>query len=327
MIWDKIKNIIHSKFGKSDKHNWREKQIEDLETKQSENVNLPFKIVDLKSKGFLVKVSGLYAFIGFYYMPWEYSDINYWITVFPSLIGKVFFCRIHHIKKDPVLSIIVDGTIHQFKYIELLIGKDYRGIILKKVKNGLFIDIGFHFDWRYGSFVGFLPKSDFSSKYVFSTCKIGDEIELSYCGVDESGQFFHFQTREASDWDNGIPQRLLGQIVLVHVVREEDNPVARLLVNGKYSGSMVYDYGSRISKRKIKNTLKDGEIIHCEVVGSIIEKRILKLRWVTELDATLFETEDMNKSDKTTRIQRNMIADSLENDTLQKLISIRNNME
>jgi hypothetical protein len=52
MIWDKIKNIIESKLGKPDKKDWFEKLIEDLETKQSENVYLPYKIVDLKSTAF-----------------------------------------------------------------------------------------------------------------------------------------------------------------------------------------------------------------------------------------------------------------------------------
>jgi hypothetical protein len=289
MIWDKIKNIIESKLGKPDKKDWFEKLIEDLETKQSKNVNLPFKIVDLKNKGFLVKVSGLYAFIGFYYMPWEYSDINFWINVFPSLKEKIFYCRIYQIKKDPLLSIIIDAKIPQFKNMELVIGKDYRGIILKKASYGLFIDLGFHFDWKCGSFVGFLHKSYFSSKSLFATYKIGDEIELSYYGMDEGSHFLHFKTREASDWDNGIPQGLLGQIVLVHVVQEEDNLVTRFLVNGIYKGSLVYEIGGKLSKRKIKKIIKNRETIHCEVVDSIIEKRILKLKWHSELDEVFFK--------------------------------------
>ncbi|MCL1932668.1 MAG: hypothetical protein FWF53_02480 [Candidatus Azobacteroides sp.] len=196
MIWSNLKNIIKRKFGKPDKKEWLDKLVENLENQRVKNKNLPFKIADIKDRGFVVKVSGLYAFISFYHMPWKYSNINYWTAIFPKLIGKIFYCRVYSIKKDPILSIIIDGRIPQFKKPELTIGKNYKGIITEKSKYGIFIDIGYHFDWRCGSFVGLLHKSQFDSMQLFSDCSVGDEIEILYQGLNEKGQLVFSQIGE-----------------------------------------------------------------------------------------------------------------------------------
>ena len=35
-------------------------------------------------------------------MPWKYYDTDSWKAIAPSLIGKMFFCKIHKIDKDPI---------------------------------------------------------------------------------------------------------------------------------------------------------------------------------------------------------------------------------
>ena len=320
MIWNKLKNIIKEVFGKSDKKEYLEKCVENLETRSLEDVNLPFKIIKLKNTGFVVKVSGLYAFIAFNHMPWEYNKINYWISISPKLIGKIFYCKIHSIKKEPSLSIIINGKIPQFKKTELIIGESYSGIILTKVSSGILIDIGYHFDWKCGSFVGFLHKLQIDSLKLLSSCSVGDEIEIVYQGLNENGHSLNFQTREIFDWSNGIPQGLLGQVVLVHVVREGNEKEINLLVNGKYRGRMIYKFGSKQTIRKIKNNLKDGEIIHCEVIDFNEKGRILKLKWAVELDMELFENIKNN-------IGNTSIINNLSDDAIQKLIAIRDKIK
>jgi len=322
MIWNNIKNIIKRKFSKPDKKEWLNKLVENLETKKIENTNLPFKIIDLKSTGFEVKVSGLYAFIFFNNMPWKYTKTNYWTSISSKLIGKIFYCKIHSIKRESLLSILINGKIPQFKKTELIIGENYRGIILEKVKRGVYIDIGYHFDWRCGSFVGFLHNSQFDSKQLFSDCSVGDEIKIVYQGADSKGRVICTQnkTNELYDWEQKIPQNLVGQIVLVLVVREEDDKGTRLLVNGKYNGRMIYPYGSKQINRKIKNSLKDGETIHCEVIGFKEKERILKLKWTEELNKELIEDIKSNMCSK-------RIVNNLSDSTIQKLIAMRDEIE
>ncbi len=53
--------------------------------------NIPFKIVDIRDKGFVVKTEGLFGFISFHHMPWSYQNINSWTVVYPAIKGKIFF--------------------------------------------------------------------------------------------------------------------------------------------------------------------------------------------------------------------------------------------
>lgn len=298
MIFDNLKNIIKEKFNKPDKKEWLDKLVENLEAQSLDEVNLRFKIMGLKSKGFVIKIEGLYAFVSFYHMPWKYSDVNYWTPIAPKLIGKVFYCKVHSIKKDPLLSIVVNGEIPQFKNMELQIGERYKGIIIEKIKGGLLVETGYHFDWKCGSFVGFLHQSKFEFAKSYLSCSVGDEIEVVYQGLNEKGQLVYTQTGEVFDWKNEIPQRLVGQAVLVHVVREEIEEgtkfFRKLLVNGKYNGRIVAEKNDSFFKSKNKaksaeNNLKNGEIIHCEVIGFEEKVRILLLKWMAELDSELIE--------------------------------------
>jgi len=343
MIWENLKNIIKKKLGKPNKKEWLDKLVENLETQSLEDINLPFKIIELKKTGFAVKVSGLYAFISLNSMPWKYSKISYWTSIAPKLIGKIFFCRIHSIKKDK-LSIIINGEIPQFKKTELLIGENYRGIIIEKIQSGIIIEIGYHFDWRCGSFVGFLHKSQFSAAKLFLNCSIGDEIEILYQGLNEKGQLVYTQIREIFDWNNGIPQSLAGQTVLVHVVRENVEKEAKFLVDGKYKGKIILQrndsfLGGKKKARKIKNKLKDGDIIHCEVIGFWDAGRVLSLKWIAELDLGIIENyfsqeKSVEKKSKAKvrdkhkkSAVKNSIMNNLDEATIQKMTAIRDKIK
>ena len=325
MIWDRIKNIIKKKLNKPNKEEWFGKLVKNLETQILEDSNLPFKIIELKKTGFAVKVSGLYAFAPFDNMPWKYSKTSNWASIAPKLIDKVFFCKIHSMQKDPLL-IIVNGEIPQFKKTELRIGEQYRGIIIGKIKGGILIEIGYHFNWRCGSFIGFLHKSQFDPEELFSICSVGDEINVFYQGLNEKGQLVYTQIGEIFDWNNEIPQGLVGQIVLVHVVREGKKGT-KFLVEGKYTGKFFLV--KKGTQHKIQN-LKNGEIIRCKVEHFSTKKRTLYLQLITELDSEIIETEDnINKKEnkKETNIRGHCIENSLDNSTIQKMIQIRDEIE
>ncbi len=317
MTWNSLVKDIKGLFSKPDKKEWLEKLVEDLENKKQENLSLPFKIVDIKEKGFTVKVSGLYAFIAFNYMPWKYNDIESWIAIQSRLINKTFYCKIHKILKDP-LSIIINGEIPQFKKVELEIGNKYNGLIIGKSNFGVFVDIGYNFDWKCGSFIGLLHKSQFEIKQSFLNCTMGDEIQIIYRSSDEDGRLFFCLDNEISDWHNKIPQELIGQVVLVHIVRPTEEDKILFLVNGKYEAKVANskaDY-TGAHRKKIKealNKLKDGETINCEVIGCNEKKRVLDLKWIIEFD-TRFGI-------------KNTIENGLDYHTLQKLLSISNETE
>ncbi|MBP6611203.1 MAG: hypothetical protein KA206_08940 [Paludibacter sp.] len=285
-----------------------------LEKKQEENISLPFRIVDIKENGFIVKVSGLFAFVTFNHMPWRYNDRGSWLAIQPKLLNKLFFCKIHKISKDP-MWIIINGQIPQFKKVDLEIGNEYKGIIIKKYSYGVLIDIGYHFDWQGGSFVGFLHKSGFSSHQAFINCSTGDEIHVFNQEVDVNGQLVFTQDKLLFYWNNSNPQELIGQVVSARVVREinEENQIL-FIINDKYKARIDNSKAkySTLRRKKIneaKRKLNDGEIITCEVIGCDDEKKVLCLRWIIEFD-THFG-------------MKNTIENGLDFRTLQKLLSLK----
>lgn len=317
MIWDNLVNDIKGLFSKPEKKEWLEKLVETLEEKQKDNISLPFKIVDIKENGFAVKVSGLYAFIAFSHMPWKYYDIESWIATYPKLTDKTFFCKIHKIFKDP-LAITINGEIPQFKKVELEIGNEYKGLIIKRLDFGVLVDIGYNFDWKCGSFIGLLHKSQFESRQSFLNCLLGDEIQIIYQSSDENGRLVFSQENEISNWHNKKPQELIGLVVLVHIVRKTEEDKVLFLVNGKYKGQIANSKANYTTaqRRKIKeaiNNLKDGETINCEVISCNEKNRVLDLKWIIEFD-THFG-------------MKNTIENGLDYQTLQKLIALRTESE
>jgi hypothetical protein len=310
MIWEKIKNRISKQKVEPDKKEWLDKLVDDLADKYLQDMNLPFKIMELKKSGFLIKVSGLYAYISFLRMPWKYSNPDYWIAIAHKLTGKVFFGRIFSIKKEPSLSIIVSGEVPQFKKNELIIGETYRGIIVEKVRRGAFVETGYHFDWRCGSFVGFLKKSLFKSAKEYEHCAVGDEIDVEYQGLHKkNGELTYTQASEKINWKKKIPHGLIGQTVSVDVVNKEGEEI-KFLVEGKYKGKLDlkqnYQYfGSRKQAQTVKKNLEDGDVIHCEVLGAIDKERVLKLKWIVELDFDVVKTKGVERV-KSRRIENNI---------------------
>lgn len=314
MIWDNLLDNIKGLFNSHQKKEWLEELVASLEKKQEENISLPFRIVDIKENGFIVKVSGLFAFVTFSHMPWMYNDRGSWLAIQPKLLNKLFYCKIHKISKDP-LSIIIDGQIPQFKKVDLEIGNEYKGLIIKKYAYGVLVDIGYHFDWHCGSFVGFLHKSEYRSKHAFINCSMGDEIPVFNQYVDENGQLVFTQDKLFFYWNNSKPQELIGQVVLARVVREtnEENQIL-FIVNDKYKARLEnskanYTTSRRKKINEAKRKLKDKETITCEVIGCNEEERVLYLRWIIEFD-THFG-------------MKNTIENGLDFHTLQKLLSLK----
>ena len=63
MAWnDLIRNIKEILVSRDDK-DWLNKLIADLEKKVIEEKNLPFRIIKIKEKGFIIKVNGLFGYI------------------------------------------------------------------------------------------------------------------------------------------------------------------------------------------------------------------------------------------------------------------------
>jgi hypothetical protein len=105
MNWDEIKTNFLKIFNtKEEEENFLLKLITNIEFLEESKKNVPFRIIEVKEKGFLVKVGGLFAYVSFHHMPWRYTSNENWKAVSKFLIGKSFFCNIYQVKRNPLYS-------------------------------------------------------------------------------------------------------------------------------------------------------------------------------------------------------------------------------
>ena len=316
MILDSIRNTVKDRLGFSKKNSWITERQNELENHFENNDTLPFKIVEMKTYGFLTKVLGLYSFVPFSLMPWRYSDTNSWVAVAPSLINRKFYCKVHEFDKSTG-SIILDAGLPQFKVAELIEGEAYKGLITRISDFGVFIDIGYHFDWKCGSLLGLLHKSQLADYEELNDFSLGQEITTVYKAMNLDGKPVFSKSLQKTDWENGKPQKLVGQTTWVNVVRKFDNETVELFVEGKYKARLIVDkqVHSRQTKNKIfeaLNELSHGEMLHCEVIGCNERSRTLIINWFTEIDTDI--------------IGDNAILNNLDDKTLEKLEFLKNSI-
>jgi ribosomal protein S1 len=243
--------------------------------------SLTFRIVKPKEKGFTVKVGGLFAFVSYHHLGWTYPTIEYWQNVSNHLVGNFFTGKIYHVSENPI-SIQIDAKEQTFEKPTLAKHGKYQGVILKKSTYGAFVDLGFHFNWKFGSLMGLIHKSTLTNLSDFDNWMVGNNITTHFQGFNEKGQLVLGDNRERGKWTNGEMDELVGTIQAVNVaINEHDQTEFYVLGNhkGKVPIRKEFYPNSRAAARKYVSELKDGDMISCEVIN--ISKRkdcfILKL--------------------------------------------------
>ncbi|HAN78974.1 MAG TPA: hypothetical protein DCQ31_15015 [Bacteroidales bacterium] len=275
---------------------WFETQLAEIERHIEEDKNLPFFVHDIRENGFLVKVFGLYAYVSFRYMPWKYTSAEQWHAVFQAIKGKVFFGKIFKLAKDP-LSIQINAEIPQFRKFEIFENEEYKGIVVKKLKYGLFVDLGAHFEWKSGSLVGILHKSQFDTIEAFDAIELGQEIEIVYNGQDPRGNHLLGFDIEQTNWTPDDVEKLAGKIVTARFMHNE-NEIFEFLVEDKYPAIMhvnKYLYpGFHQQVRRTAQQLKPKQEINAEVLGIDLNDRLVVLKWLPNSLNIDTETTELN---------------------------------
>lgn len=287
--------------GIPDRRSYLPNLIENLERKKEEDQALAFRIVEIRSKGFVVKVGGLFAYGSFDHMMWLYPNNEAWRVVFPYLTDRNFYCKIYKIQKDP-LFILIDANIPQFKPPQLKQNDLYIGIILHKTNYGLFIDIGFHFSWDYGSLVGMLHKSDTEERSRFEKAEAGECIEVLFLGSNDKNQLVFGDNPVPQEWFTGELEKRIGEMVWVKVINVIGKPPC-FKVEDRYDATLpvsssIYPRRSwKISKAIRK--LKDEELIRCEIISVDNLNRSIQLKWALEWEIETALAGDYHIGDPT----------------------------
>jgi len=318
IAWTSITNYFKKVLNLSEQSTYLSRLVDNLESLNANGTNLPFIITDLKEKGFGVRVCDLYGYISFNHMPWDYSNHDAWRTVFPHIIGKIFFSKLHKLTRDP-LNIILNGDIPQFKIPELIEDKCYQGIIINKVNYGIFVDIGYAFNWNCGSIVGLLHRSNFNTDEQLAIHMPGEIIDVLFWGYNEHKKLIFGKNTETKEWITGEILKLVGSVVPVHVIRKDDDTT--FLVKNKFKGTMptskeIYPRKRR-EIRKAVRMFQHGDIVFCEILHANESQRILKLKLIP---AEISKITSSNLTPK--KGTKNTIENLMANEISEKLYMI-----
>ena len=246
--------------------------------------NLTFRIVEPKERGFLVKVGGLFAFVSFKHFGWSYPSIEFWKNASNSIVGKIFKGKIHNIKENPI-SIQIDAKEQKFENPNLEKHSKYRGIILRKTKYGFFVDLGFHFNWKFGSILGLIHISTFTNESGYDNWKGGHEIEIVFQGYNKNNQPILGDNIERGKWTNGEMEELIGTIQKVSVLINE-NGKSEFYVLGEHKATIPikkeFYPNFRTTVKKYIYGLKNGEILDCEIIKINRKKDSFVLKLIIE---------------------------------------------
>ncbi|MDR3217815.1 MAG: hypothetical protein LBU22_02380 [Dysgonamonadaceae bacterium] len=264
-----------------------------IENVHAEDKTVECKIAFFKDGLFLARIRKIYCDLPLHLMPWEYGDEEYWRIIAPSLCGKVFKCKVTEVTRleNKRIQVQIDASEHEFREVELVENAEYTGILLQKLPDGLLIDIGVQFYWKYGPLAGIIYASDFESPELFDACEAGQTINVRYLGEGEN--FYRFAPLSPDE----PYSEYIGRIVWVRVCKSGDAAMGYLVEN-KYKAALpvtkaVYPDGKRIL-RKMRNEWKDGDIINCEVVDFKPKKGfILKFADTESLDENSWITDEI----------------------------------
>ncbi|MDR2563890.1 MAG: hypothetical protein LBC98_08100 [Prevotellaceae bacterium] len=218
-MWSFISKLFQAK---SKEKNWLDELFENIEKISMEHRQIRCKVVDIKSKGFLVRVKGMFAYLPFKCMPWKYTRIEYWQFLFPMLKGRSFLCTITDAKKedDKHFVIHVDASKHPLDEMQLVENEEYSALVLQRSTYGVFIDLGYHFGWASGASVGLLHRTNFANEDSFVKCLEGEVVKVVFTGHSDKGMIFveaASYSKEIINWRSAKMGAYIGKEVEVHV--------------------------------------------------------------------------------------------------------------
>lgn len=287
-----IVNFFTSKSIKETKtsNNYLVELVENLEYIKSENKIISFLIIEIKEKGFKIKVGGLFGFVSFKHMPWQYNSMKYWEAIFSEIINKKFFCKIHLLKKEPI-KVLIDAKVHRFQELEFLKKTEVEGIVLKNAKYGLFIEIGHCFNWKYGSCIGLLHKKNVSDYHLWKDKKNGEKVKVIFHGFRKDKKIILGDNTTVKEWSTEELDEYLGTIQDITVkINEFGNrsfylkeklPV-QLPIN-----KLLYSEQNKTKIKSLLKLIKNDEIITCKIVHINYKKHKITAKWIVNVEPSL----------------------------------------
>jgi ribosomal protein S1 len=257
--------------------------VEKLKELKNNNKAIPFTIQEAKPKGFVIKIGGLFGFVSFTHMPWNYQNKCYWDIVAPYLIGQKFFGSIHSLIEAQPVRITVDGQKHNFQQNDMEIGAAYQCIVIQKTGYGLFLEAGYDFNWEYGSFIGLAHKSTFFDSAEYESIQLGDIVTTYFHGYNADKKPIFGENLKDLDFLTGKLDHYINTTVEV-TVKKLPNKKNEYFVDNIYPATLsvtkiIYPDDREYIKEIVAN-FTDNEKIICEVTGISTRRKKIDLKLI-----------------------------------------------
>ena len=293
---------------------WISISIEKTENCILNNKQISFRIFKIINKGIQVKVFGLYAYIPFKHTFWIYSRIEFWHIIFPYLTDKYFIGVVKELKKSP-LKIKIDAKIQQFKKTELVKGQVYLAIVLNKTESNLLLEIGYNFNWEYGSILGYFHSPDFVISDFINESEIGQTIAVTFTGENKYGQLIFTKSTDLDFWQSEESEKYIDKFVKVKFTRKLKNYY--FWIENKYRAILdVKKSNNGKPDNFITNKLaelKDNDLINCKITHKNSYLGFFYIKWIINNDEEIdwFSDEVLQLSGKT--IEAKVIKNKIQN--------------
>ena len=220
------------------------------------------------------------------------------------MIDKSFSCTIFSIVENNNYraSIKINAEKHQLKKgFKLIPEKEHKGIAVHKSKLGLIIDIGYHFNWEYGSLLGLVTKAELKDFIDIEKIEIGEVIKTFYHGYGKRKFLIlgNLKLKSQKEWQTGILKKYIGTVQKA-TVKVNLNSQKSFYIEDKYRTSIIVNksiYPNSNTLNEIKNVIKNlenGDIIDCKITNISKKNRfVAKIIIDTKLQKVeLKETEE-----------------------------------
>lgn len=256
------------------------KIYEKLEIAKNEQKLKTFTIEKLLNSGYQVKVNGVYGFIHFRQMPWTYSHVKSWTTIFPYLKGKAFKGKIFELSISDKISVKLDATASYVSTPSLEEKVPYKCIVLNKLNYGLILELGSNYNWESGSVTGFAHKSSLLYDSEFENAEIGDEITTYFQGFNQESKVMMGDKVEDKEWVSHEIDKYLGTTQIVRRNKNEAD-VTQFYFNDIRCVLPVsrefYQNNFRLVRNYLRGLTADDEI-KCDIVRIIYAKKKFEVK-------------------------------------------------
>jgi len=284
-----LKNVVSHLVKQDDPNEYLSELRKNFERKIKEQDIHEFRIVDVRQKGFVVKIYGLFGYVSFFHMPWKYRNSIIWQTMFPNLKNHIFLGKIHDYNSKS-LGIKIDAKCMAFADVNIPVDEYYQSIVLNVVTFGVFVEIGHLFDWRFGSVSGLLHKDNFTSPADMDSLNTGDVLQVIYWGENSDSQHMFGLMPELKPWFDGSVKKLIGKKVKGKVLSNKNgnllcsvNDIFKAKITVKKS---IYPQNSNRVKKALKQVYNDEELSFL-VYDLDHKNHRLSLKWEDEQEIRL----------------------------------------